>query len=266
MIRLSCATLSFDGFGNNNFVETFAKVGEAGYRHLEFNCWYPETLTPAKMRDIRERCRGAGVLPGSIHISSFGGDGHVGVTKDMCHKMRAVDAALELGCRMVSATGVKRGSGGGVDEIVEVLEHVAPYAEEKGVDISLENHAASNLADLDDYGRILDAIRRPNVGICLDTGHFEAEGVRLHDVVEKFGERINHIHLKENRGFGVKEFVRFGEGDTDNTKLVETMIARGYSGYLVIEVSPEIGKTDGRPFTIDDLRKPYEMFHRYEQE
>ncbi|MFW5776395.1 MAG: hypothetical protein ACOCZB_03820 [Spirochaetota bacterium] len=57
MIRLSCASLSFDGFGDEDFVHTFAKVNEAGYRHLEFNCWYPRTLTPAKMRDLAERTR-----------------------------------------------------------------------------------------------------------------------------------------------------------------------------------------------------------------
>jgi len=41
MIRLSCASLSFDGFGDEDFVHTFARVNEAGYKHLEFNCWYP---------------------------------------------------------------------------------------------------------------------------------------------------------------------------------------------------------------------------------
>jgi sugar phosphate isomerase/epimerase len=100
----------------------------------------------------------------------------------------------------------------------------------------------------------------------MDTGHFDAASVRLDDLVDRFFPRINHIHLKENRGFGVKDFVRFGEGTTENERIVEKMIARGYSGYLVIEVSPEIAKGDSRPFSIEDLKKPYAMFHRYEKE
>jgi sugar phosphate isomerase/epimerase len=266
MIRLSCATLSFDGFGDEDFQKTFTMAPKAGYKYLEFNCWYPRTLTAAKMRDLKARCAEKGLTPSSIHVSSFGGEGHVGVTKDLCHKMRTVDAALELGCTMISATAVKKGQQGGVDGIIAVLKELAPYAEEKGVRVSLENHAFSNLEDLDDYGRILDAIQSPNVGICMDTGHFDAAGVSLDELVDRFFDRINHIHLKENRGFGEKEFTRFGEGTTENARIVEKMISKGYTGYMVVEVSPEIAKTDGRPFTIADLIKPYDMFHRYEEE
>lgn len=98
----------------------------------------------------------------------------------------------------------------------------------------------------------------------MDTSHFEAASVSLDDLIDEFATKINHIHLKENRRFGAKEFVRFGEGTTNNARAVERMIEAGYSGYLVIEVSPEIGAVDDRPFTTEDLKKPYEMFSRYE--
>ena len=266
MIRLSCATLSFDGFGNNDFVKTFEVAPQVGYKHIEFNCWYPGTILPSKMADLKRRCEKAGLLPSSIHVSSFGGDGYVGQTKDLCHKMRAIDAATELGCGMVSASGAGKGTQGGVEEIIDVLKDLAPYAEKKGVKIGLENHVANNLEDLHDYQRILDAIDSPSVGICMDTGHFDAAGVSLDELVDRFSERINHIHVKDNDGFGVKQFVRFAEGTTENNRIVQRMIDKGYSGYIVVEVSPEISKIDGRPFTIDDLVKPYDMFKIYEEE
>ena len=100
----------------------------------------------------------------------------------------------------------------------------------------------------------------------MDTGHFDAASLSLDDLIDELAPRINHIHLRENRTFGVKEFVRFGDGTTDNTGAVERMIGAGYSGYLVIELSPEIGATDNRPFTIDDLKKPAAMFSKYECE
>jgi sugar phosphate isomerase/epimerase len=266
MIRLACATLSFDGFGNNDFRKTFAQARVAGYRHIEFNCWYPETLTPRKMADLKRRCADADLSPSSLHVSHFGGEGNVGITKDLCHKLRAVDAALELGCRIVSATGCARGAEGGLDSIIAVLEQLMPAAEDKDVLISLENHQANNLENLEDYRRILDALPSRNLGITMDTGHFDAAAVPLDDLVDEFSGRINHIHLKENKGFGVKDFCRFGEGTTENARIAERMISVGYSGYLVVEVSPEIAKGDPRPFGIDDLKKPYAMFKGYERE
>ena len=53
MIRLSCATLSFDGFGDVDFVNTFEVAPKVGFKHIEFNCWYPRTITPAKMADLK---------------------------------------------------------------------------------------------------------------------------------------------------------------------------------------------------------------------
>jgi len=266
MIRLACATLSFDGFGNNDFQKTFGNVNEAGYGHLEFNCWYPETLTPDKMMDLKARCFASGVKPASLHIGGFGGEGREAITKDLCHKMRAVDAAVELGCSMISASGAGRGTAGGLDEIIDVLQLLMPYAEQHGVRVSLENHVGNNLENIDDYERIFDAVDSPNLGVCMDTGHFDAAAVSLDALVDRLSSKITHIHLKENNGTGTKQFVRFGEGTTENSRIVERMIATGYSGYLVVELSPEIGEADKRDFGIDDLKKPYAMFHPYERE
>ena len=49
------------------------------------------------------------------------------------------------------------------------------------------------------------------------------------------------------------------------SKLIREMIRRGYSGYMSVELSPEIGENgDFIPFTDEDRRKPHIMFSRYE--
>ncbi len=78
----------------------------------------------------------------------------------MAHKLRFLDAALEVGCRRVSFTGAGRGKEGGLEAIITVLQEVAPAAEEKDVLICLENHAGANLENIDDYARIFDVIDR----------------------------------------------------------------------------------------------------------
>lgn len=265
MIRLACATISFDGFGDDDFVKTFDLAPKAGFKNIEFNCWYPRTLTPEKMRDLKERCRIAGLVPVALHVGGFGGtDNRSEATKEVCHKIRAMEAAKELGCRRVVATGYARGESGGIRAVIACLKEIEPIAREMDVLISLENHANNNIETVADYQEILDAVPSKNIGICIDTGHFDASGVDMDELMDKFTSQINHIHLKENKGFGKKLFTRFGEGTTDNYHVVKKMISLGYEGILTIELSPEIGESDGRPFGLDDLVKPRTMFEVFE--
>lgn len=266
MIYLSCASLSCDGFGDNDFVKTFELLPTIGYKYVEFNCWHPSTLTPQKMVDLRNRCKRSGLLPSSIHGNSFGGENNDGITKDICHKLRMMEAAKELGCNMISATGSSRGSQGGIKSIITVLREIAPAAEEWGIKVSLENHVANNLENMDDYQMIFEKVDSPNIGICLDTGHFDAAAVHIDDLIDTFGLHINHIHLKENKGFGTKVFTKFGQGTTDNYHVIEKLIRIGYEGFLVVELSPEIDPENADKFNTNDLILPRTMFERYVSE
>lgn len=166
---------------------------------------------------------------------------------------------------MIVSTGADRGENDGIAGVIRSLKDLIPVAEEMDVLISLENHVHNSIESIDDYRRIFDVIDSKYVGICVDTGHFDAAGVDMDALIDEFASHINHIHLKENRGVGEKVFTRFNEGTTDNGHIIERLISLGYSGYMTIELSPEIGEKDGRPFTIEDLMLPYKMFSMYEK-
>lgn len=259
MIGLACATISCDGFGDNDFRASFRIMPAVGFRYIEFNAWYPSAITPAKMRELKQRCAQSGLYPACLHGMGFGGANARELSKDVAHKLRFIDAALEVGCRRVSFTGAERGQEGGLDAITTVLREVAPVAEEKNVLVCLENHAENNLETIDDYARIFDAVDSPNLGVCLDTGHFDASGVDMDELIDRFQLKINHIHVKENKGFGRKEFVRFGQGTTDNFHVVDRMLALGYQGFITVELSPQ-EDTSTIPA---DLELAYQMFSRY---
>lgn len=265
MLRLSCSVISLDGFGDNNFVKTFDIAPKVGFKYIEFNCWHPSTLTPMKIRDLQDRCRKSGLQAASIHVSNFGGNGSMEITRDVCHKIRAMQAAKELGCRRIVASGYSRGEAGGLDAIITSLKELVPVAEDMDMLICLENHANNNIENIEDYERILAEVPSNRVGICIDTGHFDAASVDMDLLIDKFSDRVNHIHLKENKGVGTKNFTRFGEGTTDNHHIVNRMIDLGYEGYINIELSPEIGENDQRPFGIDDIIRPYLMFSIYDK-
>lgn len=263
MIKLSCATLSIEGFSETNFDKTFKVAPEIGFENIEFNCWYPSSLAPATIRSLKQRCSEHGLRAMAIHLNGgFGGE----PVRDFCHKLQAIQAVKELGGRMIVSSGAARGEDDGIQGIIRSLKDLVPVIEEMDVLISLENHVHNNIENIDDYRRIFDAIDSKNVGICIDTGHFDAASVDMDALIDEFAPRINHIHLKENKGVGEKVFTRFQEGTTDNKRIVERLIHLGYSGYMTIELSPEIGEKDGRPFTIEDLMLPYKMFSIYESD
>lgn len=260
MIRLACATLSIEGFSETNFNKTFLQAPAIGFRYIEFNCWYPSSLSPSMIGSLKERCGKTGLEAVAIHLGGgLGGD----TTRDYCHKLRAMEAVKALGGRRIVTTGGARGADGGLDAVIRTLKALAPAVEELDVLICLENHADNTLENIDDYRRIFDAVDSDHIGICMDTGHFDAAGVDMDALIDEFSSKINHIHLKENKGTGTKHFTRFGEGTTDNARFVTQMIELGYEGYLTIELSPEIGEKDGRPFTQDDLALPYRTFLAY---
>ena len=261
MVRLSVSSLSADGFGDNDFVRTFELFPQLGFRHVEFNLWHPSNLTPAKIADIGERCHKAGLAPSAVYSSSFGGN----MAKDVGHKVRMMEAARELGCRRIVATGDKRGDPKAMDQLIRVLKELVPAADEMDMLICLENHADNVLENTDDYWRIADAIPSQRVGICVDTGHFEAAGVDMNDLIERLGPRVNHIHLKDNKEFGAKRFSRFGEGTVDNHNVIKRMLVLGYEGYINIELSPEIEGATG-PLSAEDLLTPKRMFEIYATE
>lgn len=257
MLNLACASLSCDGFGDERFVPSMQLLPEIGYECIELNCWNPSDLTPNSITNLRRRCDEAGLEPIAVFGSSFGGTGF-DVSKDVGHKLRMIDAAVELDCNRIVATGATRGEAGGIDSIIRVLEEITPYAERRGVLVCLENHANNNLETIEDYETIFSTVDSPNVGLCFDTGHFEASGIELNEVADRLHERVVHIHVKETARFGEKNFVKFGEGVTDNSALLEKMDEYGYRGYVTVELAIE-----DKSNVIEDLRKPIELFESY---
>jgi len=259
VIRLSCSTLSADGFRDNDFALSLEAIPAAGYRYVELNCWHPSNLVPAKIEDLSRRCAEAGLVPSAVYGCAFGGN----ATKDVNDKLWLMEAARRLGCERVVMTGPERVRDDGIRHIVTVLSELAPAAEAMGVSLCLENHAGNALEGLDDYERIFDRIDSSRVGACLDTGHFDAVGGDMTRFIDVLGRKVNHVHVKDNLGRSGVRFVRFGEGTTDHHGAIRRLLEIGYSGYLDVELSPTSeGLTDGVP-DVENLVLARKMFEVY---
>lgn len=263
MLELAVSSLTYEGFADTQYGNLFAKAFREGYRNVEFNCWHAASLTPDRMRYLRKRCADAGLRPVALHVAAFGGNSSEEIAWNAAHKLRAIEAALELGCRRVVASVSEKA--GSLDGVVEELAQIEPLARKEQVLICLENHCSNPLAVSADYQVIFDRIDSPQIGIALDGGHLEAAGEEITSFIRLLGDRINHLHLKENRYFGRKSFCRFGSGGTDNGRMISLMLQRGFSGYMSVELSPEIGESgESIAFGSEDRSRPVEMFSRYE--
>ncbi|MEM6843113.1 MAG: sugar phosphate isomerase/epimerase family protein [Bacteroidota bacterium] len=256
-VELAIATICLDGFGDEFFEPAFKIIPQTPIRNVEFNVWYPRSLSPAGIDSIRERCYLHGLKPISLQGSSFGGN----ASKDTSHKLWLMEKAKALGCRRVKFTGAKRGEQGGLDTVIEVLKELAPAAEEMDVLVTVENHANNNIENIEDYEKIFAAVDSSHVGMCLDMGHFDGAGVSNFDVIEKFHSKINHIDLKDVVAFGTYKSVPYGEGVTKGEEIIQALIDKGYNGYVVIEQAPP---KDGLEL-VQEMTRIYNQFTEFEK-
>ena len=264
MLGLAVSSLTFEGFKESECENLFDRAPAMGYRYVEFNLWYASSLLPEKIMRLKEKCSQSGLQPAALHVSAFGGNTSEELAWNTAHKMRAMEAAVELGCRRVVASVSDKCQS--LDSVVKQMELLEAEAEKLGILICLENHCKNPLAVSKDYEYLFERTDTKNIGICLDGGHLEAAGGRIYDFIERWYPKIYHLHLKENMTFGKKTFCRFGLGGTDNRQMVRRMCEKGYSGYMSVELSPEIGESgDFIPFSDEDRKKPIEMFKDLER-
>ncbi|HBE68606.1 MAG TPA: hypothetical protein DDW52_10715 [Planctomycetaceae bacterium] len=236
-VELAIATICVDGFGNQHHEPAIEWIPKLGFENVELNLWYADQITPSYIASLNKRCRSANLQPISVQATGLGAQsGSNGVLKDVAHKLLMLQHAKSLGCEIVKFTGARRGSQGGLDAIIEVCKEIVPAAEEFGILVTLENHTGNNLETIEDYDRIFSAIDSPNIGLCLDTGHFEGSGIKLSDVLDRLAEKTLHVDLKDCRAFGKgHDTVPFGQGVTDFDAFLSQLAETGYHGYLVVE-------------------------------
>ena len=258
-VELAIATITCDGFGDEDFKYAFEIIPQLPFKNVEFNCWYARNLTPKGIQRIKERSQQHGLTPICVQGTSFGAEGNI--IKDVTHKLWNMEAAKQLGCRRVKFTGAGRGKEGGLDAVIDVLKELKPAAEEMDVLVLVETHANNNIEFIEDYEKIFEAVDSTHVGMCMDNAHFDGSRVDLMEVVDKFHEKILHIDLKDTAEKGVHKVVNYGEGVTENDTVVQAMLDHGYEGYLLIEMAPP----RNRETLVEDLDRAYHLFEKYQR-
>jgi inosose dehydratase len=132
--------------------------------------------------------------------------------------------------------------------LADGVQQAADLCRARGLEPTFHHHACTYVeapAEIEHFLELTD------VGLCLDTGHLLLGGGDPLQALRDWGERINHVHLKDVRLDALRSviaeqagmeavwkrgaFCELGTGDLDVDAVVAALLERDYSGWLVVE-------------------------------
>ena len=162
---------------------------------------------------------------------------------------RQLDCAAELGVGaiLVVPGAVGRGFWGGSDNVsyadayaraLEGVRAVAPYAEQAGVTIALENVWNNFLLSPLEFARFVDEAGSPAVAAYFDIGNVIRTGEAEH-WIEVLGQRISRVHIKDyKRSVGTLDgFCDLLAGDVNFPAAVKALREAGYDNAVTAEMN-----------------------------
>ena len=160
------------------------------------------------------------------------------------------------------STAAARLDDGAWQAMVATIRGAAEAAAAVGVRVVFHPHAGGYVEFADEIERLLIDLPADEVGLCLDTGHALYAGMSPEDLVRDYGERLEHLHIKDVRverregdfwsAVASGTFCPAGEGLLHLDALTRALTETGYDGFATIEQDrrPE---SPGTP--LDDLRR-----------
>lgn len=113
----------------------------------------------------------------------------------------------------------------------ELLRH----AEERGIGVMVEN-VPRGFNSVEELAPLLDEL--PQLGLHLDIGHanLRVEKSTAQSLIERYGNRIRHVHLHDNKGGTADLHLPLGAGTLKTCDALSALKATGYDQTITLEV------------------------------
>ena len=203
------------GFRNFGFDDSIACLKELGVDAIEYCAvHFPPDAADAGFARVKERLQAAGVRVPCYGVEGFADDAGANRKK--------FEFAKALGIGVLTA-----------DPTPEAFDNLDALTEEFGIKIAIHNHGPG--ARYDKAQDTLDAVKdhSPLIGACVDTGHAIRSSERPHEVIERLGDRVISLHLKDWVTGGDEQIL--GQGDMDMEAVARALKAIAFDGPIVME-------------------------------
>ena len=191
--------------------------------------------TATALQDIRERVRQLGAGGGEVLCIAF-------------------DVSPDRGAAAGRADdpGTPRLTDDGWARTIELLATVSAETIAAGGRIAFHPHAGTYIETPDEVERLVASIDAAVLPLCLDVGHYLVGGGDPVAALRRFGERVEHVHLKDvdpdvldglRRGkvggfrgaIQARLFTELGSGAIDLDGVLRVLAERRYAGWLMVE-------------------------------
>jgi sugar phosphate isomerase/epimerase len=140
-------------------------------------------LTIAERKDLRKLAQDYGI---DLQVGTRG--------VDCSHLLKYLEIALQLEARLVRTMENSQGLLADIATIEKNVSLVLPEFVQAGVSIALENYEAYSTSDL---ARLVNAIKSPNVGVCLDVVNSLGALESPDQILDNLVPITINLHLKD---------------------------------------------------------------------
>ncbi len=149
---------------------------------------------------------------------------------------RSAEMALALDCDVVVVHPPFRWQG---DYSIGFVEGLSAVRAETGVRFCVENMYPwrTPAGEYKAYRPTWDPTHQPYEHLTLDLSHAATAQVKSMDLVQAWGDRLQHIHLTDGMGSFRDEHLAPGQGNQDVDGVLAWVLANGYAGDLCLEMN-----------------------------
>lgn len=137
------------------------------------------------------------------------------------------------------------------------LTELAKWMADQGMPMAYHHHMGSIIESEDDVNWLMEG-SGPELKLCFDTGHLLFGGGDVMATLDRWGDRVHHVHFKDIRPDVVKDvrdndrsfldaviagaFTVPGDGCIDFQAVANALKAMDYSGWIVVEAEQDPAK------------------------
>ena len=233
--NLGCRIVKDGSNGNYSLEDRLSILRQyhaLGVRHIEYS--HPQTTTEEEAQILRRYAKQLGLILWSAHAICYRESTREDSMAQLRHDAK-IAALLDARVLVFHPTELLPDGSHHMD----VYRWMADVAEENGLQLALETGIPTDNSMLGylELIDLVDAIDRPHVGICIDTGHsYMRDRPDVETVVYAVGNRLKTLHLHDNYGQH-DDHQMPGLGLINWPEVIRALKESEYDGPLMLEMS-----------------------------